>query len=83
MLYPGKKFQLEVPFSTELPAGMTSEEKRHVKEKIVPPGELYRYPIDKAYKPWSGAYGIEPNSLSLELGKLRSRLEELRIAYEN
>lgn len=82
-LYPGKKFQLELPFSTELPPGMTAEERRRVKEQIAPPGELYRYPIDKAYKPWSGAYGIEPNSLSLELTKLRARFEELRDVYES
>jgi HEPN domain-containing protein len=82
-LYPGKKFQLEVPFSTALPPEMTAEEKRRLKEHIAAPGELYRYPIDKAYKPWSGAYGIEPNSLSVELTKLRSRLDELRSAYES
>ncbi len=76
-LFPGKKFRLEVPFTTGLPSGMTVEEKRRVKKLVAPPGELYRYPIDKAYKPWSGAYGIEPSSLSRELAKLRSRLEEL------
>ena len=77
-LYPGRKFRLEIPFSTELPSGTTAEEKRRIKELTAPPGELYRYPINKAYKPWPGAYGIEPNSLSRELAELRLRLEELR-----
>ncbi len=81
-LYPGKKFRLEIPFSTELPTGMTAEEKLRVKQLLAPPGELYRYPIDKAYKPWSGAYGVEPNSLSRELAKLRFRLEELLSVHE-
>ena len=62
-LYPAKKFRLEIPFSTELPPGMTAEEKRQIMATHTPPGELYRYPIDKKYKPWLGAYGIEPNSL--------------------
>ena len=83
VLYPAKKFRLEIPFATELPADLTAEEKRKVVDMITPPGELYRYPIDKKYKPWPGAYGIEPNSLALELLKLRSRLEELLGVYDS
>ena len=80
-LFPAKKFRLEIPFATELPAEMSTEDKRRVKTLIAPPGELFRYPIDKGYKPWQGAYGIEPNSLASELAKLRLRLEELLGAF--
>lgn len=82
-LYPAGKFRLEIPFSTVLPSEMTAKEKRQIMATHTPPGELYRYPIDKKYKPWPGAYGIEPNSLAGELVKLRSRLEDLLGVYDS
>ena len=82
-LYPHKKFRLEIPFGSEFPAEMTAEEKRQAKALIEAPSELYRYPIDKKYKPRAGAYGIEPNSLARDLAKLRVRLEELQSVGES
>jgi HEPN domain-containing protein len=82
-LYSAKRFRLEIPFTTELTATKLSLTKRNAKRPTAPPGELYRYPIDKQYEPWRGAYGIEANSLARELTKLRLRFEELLNVYDS
>jgi hypothetical protein len=72
-LYPGKKFEFEIPFRTEevdiveaYPC-VVDELKTFLAEykKATPPDQLNRYPKDTEGNSWNGIYAFEPNTFSL------------------
>ena len=82
-LYPGKKYDLEVPLTFEEP-DFTGIEPDKVKElKVIikmikennPQDQRYRYPQNKNLELWNGPAGIEPSSFLTQLKQLRERFD--------
>lgn len=81
-LYPGKKFNFDLPFKTNY-TGLEPEEIKRVKKTIPSQEQTNRYPIDKNGNEWNGAFGFEPNSflkiitrLENDFSKIRSRIPD-------
>jgi hypothetical protein len=87
-LYPGKKFEFEIPFGTE-EVELVEPDPRIIDElktfiaehkKATPPDQLGRYPRDTEGNPWNGIYAFEPNTFQSVIKKAQddiSRLKEL------
>lgn len=73
-LYPGKKYQLEIPFGTEY-LGFEPPEKLPTPP---PQDQTNRYPIDKKYKEWEGAYGFVPESFLSTLENLKTDFDRIK-----
>lgn len=66
--YPGKKFKFEIPFGTEY-FGFEPPEKLPTPP---PQDQTNRYPIDKKYKEWEGAFGFVPETFLTTLKVLQN-----------
>jgi len=87
-LFPGKKFEFEIPFRTE-EVDLVEPDPRVVDElktfmaehkKATPPDQLNRYPRDTEGNPWNGIYAFEPNTFLPVISKVQQdvvRLKEL------
>jgi hypothetical protein len=85
-LYPGKKFEFEIPFRTE-EVDLVEPDPRVVEglktimaeyKKATPPDQLNRYPIDKEGNPWNGIYTFEPNTFLAEITKVQQEVVRLK-----
>ncbi len=62
-------FEWDIPFKTEW-GNLTEAEILAIKKTIPVPSMLYRYPIAKGGKEWSGAFSFEPNLFASTLDQL-------------
>jgi hypothetical protein len=67
-LYPGNKFKFEIPFGTEY----LGFEPPEVLPTPPPQDQTNRYPIDKKYKEWEGAFGFIPETFITTLEALQN-----------
>jgi hypothetical protein len=85
-LYPGKKFEFEIPFRTE-DVDLVEPDPRVVDElktfiaehkKATPPDQLNRYPRDTEGNPWNGIYSFEPNTFLPVITKAQHDVARLK-----
>lgn len=74
VLYPGKKYHFEIPFGTEYlgfdpPDGLPTPP---------PQDQVNRYPIDKKYSEWSGAFGFIPETFLSTLEVLQGDFDRMK-----
>jgi len=84
-LYPGKRYQFHLLFTSEEP-DFSNTEPDKVKElkitiaeieKVNPPDQKYRYPQNRKGMPWCGVHGFEPSSFLRELKQLKEQLNDI------
>jgi len=73
-LYPGKKFNFDVPFKPTSYLGFEPHEIEPVK---IPQDQLNRYPISKGFEVWEGAIGFKPESFLLVIERLKSDFDRI------
>ena len=84
-LYPGKKYQFHLLFTSEEPDFSKIEPDKVKEFKIIikkiekdnPPDQKYRYPQNKKGMPWHGVHGFEPSSFLRELKQLREQFNDI------
>ena len=84
-LYPGKRYQFHLPFTSEEPdfSNIEPDKVKDLKiiieeiEKDNPKDQRSRYPQNRKGAPWNGPPGIEPSSLLRELKQLRKQINEI------
>jgi len=84
-LYPAKRYQFQIPFTSEEPdfSGIEPDKVKELKIKIKgierdsPHDQRYRYPQNKKGMPWHGAHGFEPSSFLRELKQFRKKLIDI------
>lgn len=75
--FPEPSFEWDIPFKTEYP-GMAEAEIEALKRTIPIPSILYRYPVAKGGKEWSGAFGFEPHSFFEVLEQVKHDFERIK-----
>jgi len=73
-LYPGKKYNFEIPFGTEY-LGFEPPDKLPTPP---PQDQTNRYPIDKKYKEWEGSFGFIPETFLITLEVLQRDFERIK-----
>ena len=75
--FPETSFEWDIPFKTNW-SDMAEDEIEALKKKVPIPSILYRYPVAKGGKEWSGAFGFEPNSFAEVLEQLKHDFERIK-----
>ena len=84
-LYPGKKYDFEIPFTSEEPdfSGIEPDKVKELRiiikkfDQQNPRDQRYRYPQNKNGKPWHGVDGFEPSSFLIQLKQLREQFDRI------
>ena len=85
-LYPGKKFEFEIPFRTEETI-LVEPDPRVVEDlklfiaehkHATPADQLNRYPQNIKGKPWDGIYAFEPYSFVNDISKVQDDIARLK-----
>jgi hypothetical protein len=77
ILYPGKRYELDIPFTTEC----LGFEPSHIAEKkrMMPTQDkINRYPSNKKGESWDGIFGFEPDSFQLIIARLQNDFARLK-----
>ena len=74
ILYPGKKYHFEIPFRTEYMGFEPPDEL----PTPPPQDQVNRYPINKKYGEWSGAFGFIPETFLTTLEELQSDFDRIK-----
>lgn len=73
-LYPGKKFNFDVPFKAASYIGFEPSEIKPIK---MPQDQLNRYPINKDFEVWEGAIGFKPESFLIVIERLQYDIDNI------
>lgn len=76
--YPEPSFEWDIPFKAEYP-DITETEIKALEKATPVPSILYRYPVAKGGKEWSGAYGFEPHSFLQILEQVKHDFERIKL----
>jgi hypothetical protein len=74
---PESSFDWDIPFRTEYP-DISEAEVEAIKKTLPLPSILYRYPVSKGGKEWSGAFGFEPHSFLELLEQIERDFKRIR-----
>jgi hypothetical protein len=80
-LYPGKRFALQIPFSTSY-EGVPSDQIAAAKKLIASRDQRLRYPRNNDGDPWPGVHAFEANSFLKQITTLQSAYSRLRSEFE-
>ena len=76
-LYSGKRFNFDIPFKTEF-IGFEPSEIKERKPALPSQDQVNRYPINKKFEVWEGAFAFKPESFLLVIEKLQTDIDRLK-----
>jgi len=80
--FPEPSFSWDIPFQTDFPTGLSSEEMKAIKKEMPPPSILYRYPVQKGGDDWQGLFGFEAESFLLLLSDISRDFHRIKTQLE-
>ena len=89
-LFPEEEWTLDIPFGIHLSeeSGLDSQIDEELKnlirvnQNVVPQDQLQRYPSNGKCETWKSNLGFEPNSFLVEIAKIKSKFEKLKLSCQ-